>query len=492
MIVISLLNIQAQTNNAEGTSMEEEIKDQEDPLSNEDEAIVESPVKRGRGRPQSSKKLNVRIADVNLMEVASAHSNSGSTQPQKGRGRPKPSGTKRTEQKGSGDKNADISVQTHRSRGKPKGSKNQATDEDNTEHSKKRGRPRKSVTDEEAPAKGLPNGGSDTPKRGQTKGSVKRKSESITSGEEDEGSPVMPRKRGRPKGSLNKKSRLESELGIEGILGLDHNLNLDRRGRLKKVEAFNTVEDTSNGISNTPRRGRGRPKKRTEQKQLVTDSSQPIPKRGRGRPKGSLNKKPPLYIHSNVGRLRKVHVLPVSGRKRGRPRQRQPNKRGRPRKYPLPSPEEKKKPKVWKPLGRPRKYPRVDPPEGALPAQRRARGRPRKSDSKKGAHLRKNLPVAPSMLHNPSNEPVRKRGRPPSTAKSHGDFPRKRGRPKGSVNKNKARSETLSNHSKAMSKLPAVGVEDEAGLDEEDMELPIQHAGATEASLIDEDETFQA
>ncbi|XP_030596264.1 serine/arginine repetitive matrix protein 1 [Archocentrus centrarchus] len=469
--------------------MEEEIIDQGDPVSNEGEACVDRPVKRGRGRPQGSKKLNVPVADVNLMEVAS----NSDTQPQRGRGRPKLYATKQTEQQGSGDNHADNSVQTHRGRGRPKGSKIQATDEDRIEHSpKKRGRPRKSVTDEEAPAKGLPNGGSDTPKRGRPKGLVKRKSESLTSGEEDECSPVMPRKRGRPKGSLNKKSRLESELGIEGILDLDESLNSDRRRRLRKVEVYNTMEDTSNGISNMPRRGRGRPRKSIEQKELVTDGSQPL-KRGRGRPKGSLNKKPPAYkVHGKVGRPRKVHVLHMSGRKRGRPRQKQPNKRGRPRKYPLPSPEEKKKPKVWKPLGRPRKYPRVDPPEGAPPPPRRARGRPRKSESKKGAHLRKNLPATPSTLH---NEPVRKRGRPPNTGKSQGDFPRKRGRPKGSVNKNKARSETLPNHSKAMSSLPAVGVENEAGLVEEEMEhntamLPIQHAGATEATLIDQDVTF--
>uniref|UniRef100_A0A669BYX5 Uncharacterized protein n=1 Tax=Oreochromis niloticus TaxID=8128 RepID=A0A669BYX5_ORENI len=176
--------------------------------------------------------------------------------------RPKLSGTKKTEQRGSGDDHADNLVQIHRGRGRPKGSKSQASDEDRTEHSpKKRGRPRKSVTDEEAPAEDLPNGGSDTPKRGRPKGSVKRKSESLTSGEDDEGSSVTPRKRGRPKGSLNKKSRLEN---------------------------------MSNGISNTPLRGRGRPRKSIEQNKLGTDGSQPV-KRGRGRPKGSLNKKPPAY-----------------------------------------------------------------------------------------------------------------------------------------------------------------------------------------------------
>lgn len=462
--------------------MEEEIKEQGDPVSNERQASVGNPVKRGRGRPQGSKKLSV--------------SNSESTQPQRGRGRPKLSGTKQTEQRGSGDDHADSLVQIHRGRGRPKGSKSQASDEDRTEHSpKKRGRPRKSVTDEEAPAEDLPNGGSDTPKRGRPKGSVKRKSESLTSGEDDEGSSVTPRKRGRPKGSLNKKSRLESELGIVGILDLNESLNSDRRGRLRKAVVNNTSADMSNGISNTPQRGRGRPRKSIEQNKLGTDGSQPV-KRGRGRPKGSLNKKPPAYrVHGKVGRPRKVHILPVSGRKRGQPRQKPPNKRGRPRKYPLPSPEEKKKPKVWKPLGRPRKYPRVDPPEGSLPPPRRARGRPRKSESKKGAHLRKSLPAAPFTPQDPIDEPARKRGRPPSTAKSQGEVPRKRGRPKGSVNKNKSRSETFPNHSKALSGSPAVRMENEAELAEEEMEhnteMPaIEHASDEEATLIDQDVNF--
>uniref|UniRef100_A0A3B5B791 High mobility group AT-hook 1a n=1 Tax=Stegastes partitus TaxID=144197 RepID=A0A3B5B791_9TELE len=96
--------------------------------------------------------------------------------------------------------------------------------------------------------------------------------------------------------------------------------------------------DSSNGISKTPgKRKRGRPRK----DQMSADGSQPV-KRGRGRPKGSVNKKPGAYkVRGKVGRPKKVHVLPVKGKKRGRPRL-QPAKRGRPRKNPLPSPEEKK------------------------------------------------------------------------------------------------------------------------------------------------------
>lgn len=186
----------------------------------------------------------------------------------------------------------------------------------------------------------------------------------------------------------------------------------------------------------------------------------------------------------------RAHVPPTKG-KRGRPRK-QPAKRGRPRKYPLPSPEELKKPKVWKPLGRPRKYPRVDPPEGAPPAPRRSRGRPRKSASKKGAHLRKNFPTTPSSPRNPSDGSLRKRGCPPSTTKSEEEAPRKRGRPKGSVNKNKARSETqldgaLTNHSK--SDPSAVGVQHEGESVETDM-MPIEHESDTE-EMLDQDASFE-
>uniref|UniRef100_A0A8C2WDM6 Uncharacterized protein n=1 Tax=Cyclopterus lumpus TaxID=8103 RepID=A0A8C2WDM6_CYCLU len=212
-------------------------------------------------------------------------------------------------------------------------------------------------------------------------------------------------------------------------------------------------------------RGRGRPKKKIveesedeeEEEELDSDGSKPA-KRGRGRPKGSLNKKPPAYrVHSKVG--------PATRGKRGRPRK-QPAKRGRPRKYPLPSPEELNKPKVWKPLGRPRKYPRVDPPEGSQPAPRRSRGRPFKSESKKGAHLRKNFPA--SSPRDPNVGSQRKRGRPPSAPKSvaapKGDAAptRKRGRPKGSLNFKKASSETkpeVSNRSKAESDSSPVGVD---------------------------------
>ncbi|XP_070840236.1 chromosomal protein D1 [Chaetodon trifascialis] len=463
-----------------------------------------SPAKRGRGRPQGSKKLKVCVTDVNLMELVSGISNGGPTQPQRGRGRPKL--TKHTEQQGSGDDDADNSVQTRRGQGRPKGSKKQANDEDNimTDLSpKKRGRPKKSLSKgslDKADVEELPNGGSDTPKmgRGRPKGSAKRKSESLTSSQENESSSVTPRKRGRPKGALNYSNRLDREVSSEGEAEADGDLTSpkSRRGRLRKVEVNNTEEstqDTSNGISKTLQRGRGRPRKNIQQgsevkQELGTDDSQPA-KRGRGRPKGSLNKKPPAYkVHSKVGQPRRVHVLPSKGR-RGRPRK-QPAKRGRPRKYPLPSPEELKKPKVWKPLGRPRKYPRVEPPEGAPPAPRRSRGRPRKSASKKGAHLRKSLPPTPSLPHNPNNGTQRKRGRPPSTPKSQEETPRKRGRPKGSVNKNKARSETQlssthANHSRSDS--PAVRVKNE-GEHETDM-MPIEY-GDDDEEMLDQDASF--
>uniref|UniRef100_A0A7N8WPR8 Serine/arginine repetitive matrix protein 2-like n=1 Tax=Mastacembelus armatus TaxID=205130 RepID=A0A7N8WPR8_9TELE len=233
--------------------------------------------------------------------------------------------------------------------------------------------------------------------------------------------------------------------------------------------------------------------KRRNQRELVTEGSQPEVKRGRGRPKGSLNKKPPAYkVHGNMGRTWKVQVPSTLG-KRGRSRK-QPGKRGRPRKYPLPSPEELKKPKVWKPLGRPRKYPRVDPPEGVSPAPRRSRGRPRKSESKKGAHFRKNLPSTPNSTRNPTDGPQRKRGRPPSTTKTEDATPRKRGRPKGSVNKNTTVSKTqldsaLPDHSNKKRGSSPLGLECEgepaAKQAEHDAQtIPAKDGNHTEAAAV--------
>uniref|UniRef100_A0A672FVX3 Uncharacterized protein n=1 Tax=Salarias fasciatus TaxID=181472 RepID=A0A672FVX3_SALFA len=236
----------------------------------------------------------------------------------KGRGRPKLSTTKHTEEDSLEDGNSDDSVPKSLGRGRPKGSKKQISEKSQTEETpKKRGRPRKSLS--QSPGEGekspdLPNGGTDTPKRGRPKGSFKRKIESSESAEEG----ATPSKRGRPKGSLNKKPRLERE---------------------------------------TPRSGRGRPRKNISLQ--PSDDSQPV-KRGRGRPKGSSKEKPAAYkTLGKSDRLRKVSQLTAKGKKHGRPRLHPlPAKRGRPRKYPLPSPDERKKPKVWKPLGRPRKYSR--------------------------------------------------------------------------------------------------------------------------------------
>lgn len=290
--------------------------------------------------------------------------------------------------------------QTPRGRGRPKGSKKAASSKDGV--AKKRGRPKKVP-----PAEDLPNGGSRPSKRGRPKGSTKRKSET-TGGDEDGGGSATPRQRGRPK----KKPRLESSVSAGGS-DLQKHSQKTRRGRPLKAEL---PKSTFNGM--TKRRGRPR-KNHQESGNLAVLTDGPLPKkRGRGRPKGSLNKKPPVSVGSKkLGRPRKVSV---KGRKRGRPRQ-QPAKRGRPRKHPLPPPEELNKPKVWKPLGRPRKYPRVEPPEGAPAAPRRSRGRPRKSESKKGAHLRKSIPTSPPTPRRPNDGTPRKRGRPPTNAKTGRD-----------------------------------------------------------------------
>ncbi|XP_038135266.1 chromosomal protein D1-like [Cyprinodon tularosa] len=458
--------------------------EQEEPVSKgeaDGDVIQKGPVKRGRGRPRSSKQKNASAA-----ELIQDDSDSPS---QRGREGQKVFKTKATEQQESGEELTESSITIHKRRGRPKGSKKQTSSEETVETElspKKRGRPRKSDSVKKPVAEGIPNGSSDAPKRGRPKGSVKRKSESLTSGEEDECSPVTPRKRGRPKGARNKKSRMEREYSDWDAEAYRAQKSVKTlRGRPRKP-VVKYSSGPSKTISKKPGRGRGRPRKNLY-------ISEPL-KRGRGRPKGSLNKKPSsLIAHGKVGRPRKIFSLPVKGRKPGRPRL-QPGKRGRPRKYPLPSPEELKKPKVWKPLGRPRKYPRADPPEEASPAPRRARGRPRKSESKKGAHLRKKA-LSPSSARAPVDGLKRKRGRPPTTPKSDEGVVRKRGRPKGSLNKNKAGGEShadhvLPNHSKPESECPAVGMEMEQELTEAES-IPTKHTDETEETVLVQDVSIE-
>lgn len=482
----------------EDNSMEEEMvmaaAEQEDAPNNEGESSAEilnnSPTKRGRGRPKGSKQLQVSVTDVNDTEEVSGISNGESTQPQRGRGRPRLSDKKNAEQV-----DGENSVQTPKAgRGRPKGSGKSNSNEDGTP--KKRGRPKGSLnksTLEKVAAGDLPNGGSDTPKRGRgrPKGSTsKRKSESISGDDDDdEGGSVTPRKRGRPKGSSNKKPRLDRDGSSEEEVESNGKLNSVKRGRGRPKKT-----GVSNGISKVARRGR--PKKSAKlgsgRREAVTGGSQ-SGKRGRGRPKGSLNKKSPsVKVHSDKGgRPRRSHippsrleaVIPVKTGKRGRPRK-QPGKRGRPRKYPLPSAEELKKPRVWKPLGRPRKYPRADPPEGALEAPRRSRGRPRKSDSKKGAHFRKGL--SPSSLT--TDGTPRKRGRPPSASKVQDGVPRKRGRPKGSVNKNKTSNEVQRLQESPVKNDSSDG--DEGAKGEQVEEEQTSNGDKTEEVLVDQDGGF--
>lgn len=363
------------------------------------------PLKRGRGRPQGSKKLRVCVADVS--DLIADISNGGATQLQRKRGRPRQSDAKQSEETLNG------STIHSGKEGKLM-----------TGHSpKKRGRPKKS----KSKAEDLTNGSS-LPKlgRGRPKGSTKRKVESSADDEMNEDSPATQRKRGRPKGSLNiKPTKEESSNGEEG--GSPMSARSGRGQPRKELNSNSSVEEE-------PHKGRGRPRKTIAQENeaVAPDGNQPA-KRGRGRPKGSFKKKFNLLEEQ-----------------RKRP--------GRPRKYPLPPPEERNKPKVWKPLGRPKKYPSVNSPEGVhtVPpkVRQRKRGRPRKSEYGKGAHLRKSALTAASK----SNEgPPRKRGRPPGTktpqVKKDGPQ-KKRGRPKGSRNKSKILGElqldgTTCNHVKS-------------------------------------------
>ncbi|XP_061753484.1 chromosomal protein D1-like [Nerophis ophidion] len=411
--------------------MEEDLRvveEEQGDVLNQDASSEENSdnnfVKRGRGRPRSSKKPKVNIADLNLMELVSGISNS------------------------------EPAV----------GFKNLAGGEEYTP--KKRGRPSGSVNKRTA-EKALDNSSSGEPKRGRGRpmGSGKRKVENLSS--DDESNEWGPKKRGRPKSSA------------------------------KKTPKPKEVELDENGIPKTPR-GRGRPRMSSSERKQVPADDPLRPKRGRGRPRGSLNKKMFDEVRFQAGRPRRKHIPPsrleirvprktgkrgrprnemsgrgrprkyplpstegskkrgwkplgrprkhplvgvpgkaAGGRGRGRPRKSEagtgghlrkyegsPRKRGRPRKYPLSSTGESPKPKIWKPLGRPRKHPLVDPPEGAAP--RRNPGRPRKSESKRGAHLR-----------NPNSK-----SRPPKPILGADGTPRKRGRPKGSVNKNKEQKES--------------------------------------------------
>ncbi|XP_029977131.1 ABC transporter F family member 4 [Salarias fasciatus] len=464
--------------------MEEEIAlaetEQGEAVTSEGDAVTDEtnsrPVKRGRGRPQGSKKLKVCVSEIN---VSSGDPNSSPAK--RGRGRPKLSTTKHTEEDSLEDGNSDDSVPKSLGRGRPKGSKKQISEKSQTEETpKKRGRPRKSLS--QSPGEGekspdLPNGGTDTPKRGRPKGSFKRKIESSESAEEG----ATPSKRGRPKGSLNKKPRLEREASKEDA-DADQVPNSPRSGRGRRIKVV-LSQSASNGISKTPRSGRGRPRKNISLQ--PSDDSQPV-KRGRGRPKGSSKEKPAAYkTLGKSDRLRKVSQLTAKGKKHGRPRLHPlPAKRGRPRKYPLPSPDERKKPKVWKPLGRPRKYSRVDPPEGALSAPRRSRGRPRKSESKKGAHLRKSVPAAPQQ---PYDGPPRKRGRPKK--KEDGAPQKKRGRPQGSLKQAKSGTQpgdSLPNHSESPSEA-ATDKAEAVKKGAENVTASAEPQVDTEGSVIDQD-----
>lgn len=438
-----------------------------------------SPTKRARGRPKGSKKLQVCVTDVNLMELVSDISNGGSKSGKRGRGRPRVSEKVLTDDDLTNDSANTLGDEESKNDSE---SKKQASDEDHSP--KKKGKPKRSLTN-------LSNGGSDAPKRerGRPKGSMKRSAQSVTSGEEDEGSAERPRKRGRPKGSFNKKPRLERRVSSTGQAA-DGNLSSPKRGRgrpRKEGNSIGSMQNVSNGFS---KKETGVSKQESKNQEESTYSSQPT-KRGKGRPKGSLNKKPPAYVHK-AGRPQRDHVpparleaaLPKKRDKRGRPRK-IPAKRGRPRKYPLPSPEELKKPKVWKPLGRPRKYPRVDPPEGAQPVTRRSRGRPRKAESKKGAHLRKSTSASSTRVLYDGTP--RKRGRPPGTAKSQDGTVRKRGRPKGSVNKSKVIDETQLSKSNDDDEVEREGdetLEEQEGPSVD--EAPVQEEGHTELTTNEE------
>ena len=132
------------------------------------------------------------------------------------------------------------------------------------------------------------------------------------------------------------------------------------------------------------------------------------------------------------------------------------------------------RPKVWKPLGRPRKYPRLDPPESLATPPRRARGRPRKVEIKRGFITRKAAAPQPRV---PSDGRARSRGRTSGTVKDAP--PRKRGRPKGSLNKSKLAKQTQESEEVQEEEEEVVALEEVAGENDKGIP-PLEEADDTE------------
>lgn len=379
--------------------MEEEVKmssnEQGGDLSKDAVSDTDNtPALKGKEKSQGSRRLKGGDPDK-VSEI----SNGVSNVPKKGRGRPK---TKTVEDKS--------------------GEGHDQTDQDNASNNEENTQEKPLSTSGEDVANG-----SSGPKagRGRPKGTSKRKSKSLT--QDGDGAPSQPIKRGRPKGSPNKTPRLVAELGTDIKVKTDGSTNLtSSRGRIRKIRV---PYSGAPQISKKSPRGRGRPRKIVEDEDDddddeddddddddEDDDSYQTVKRARGRPKGSKK--------SSKSQDR------VTAKKKRSQSKQMTVKRGRPRKHPLPTPEELKKPKVWKPLGRPRKYPRVDPPEGASSPVRRGRGRPRRAESKKGAHLHTHSSKGPVSLRSPADGAPKKRGRPQLSAKNPDVTSRKRGHPK--------------------------------------------------------------
>ena len=168
---------------------------------------------------------------------------------------------------------------------------------------------------------------------------------------------------------------------------------------------------------------RGRPKGPTKKTLLKAATASDTPKRARGRPRTK-----PEVVNGTPG-------------KRGRPKgstNKKPKPIGRPRIHPLSPANEKKKPKVWKPLGRPRKDGKV--PRAAdvprTPTGRPAKGglKRAKKDTYDGPPRKRGRPKSAGAGEVEASESPRKRGRPKSAVAGAGEVeasksPRKRGRP---------------------------------------------------------------
>ncbi|XP_053720114.1 chromosomal protein D1 [Synchiropus splendidus] len=275
-----------------------------------------SPVKRGRGRPKGSVMVQ-QNEDV---------TNGGDETPKRGRGRPKLSDTKPAA-------SSEETDSTTKKRGRPKGSTNKpriSVDASNgdlvngsEEPKKGRGRPRKSTINSPALA-GTPG------KRGRPRKEVGVESNGISRGRgrprkilgtnSKDGAQLVKRRRGRPKGSLNKKRVSASQTEVKnpnktGKRGRPRNQPA-KRGRPRKYPVSAAPKRNKNRVWKPLGRPRKYPREEPPEGSLADgEGAGQVVRRGRGRPRKSESKKG-AHLRKKVTPATENAGPP---RKRGRP-----------------------------------------------------------------------------------------------------------------------------------------------------------------------------